>query len=271
MSAEGELAALVLAGSRSGEADPVARAAGVRAKCLAPVAGRPMVVRVVEALATTPRIGPILVVASPELGLERLAELVPHVATGRLLVRTPAESPAASLLEALDATGDRPMLVTTADHPLLTSTILGIFLRDAQASGADVAVGLAPAEAVLRTAPATRRTWWRFRDGRFSGANLFLLRGTAARPAILFWRRVEAERKRPWRIVRLFGLVDLVLYLSGLLTLSQAMARAARILGCGVAAVVIPIGEAAIDVDRPADLALAEALLAGRGHLGATS
>lgn len=271
MRVDDELVALVLAGSRRGEADPVARAAGVPAKCLAPVGGRAMIARVVEALAATPRIGPMLVVASPELGLERMAELVPHIVSGRLLVRTPGESPAASVLEALDATGDRPLLVTTADHPLLTPAILQAFLSGAGASRADVAVGLAPAEAVLRTAPATRRTWWRFRDGRFSGANLFLLRGAAARPAILFWRRVEAERKRPWRIVRLFGLVDLVLYRSGLLALDQAMARAGRILGCEVAAVRIPIGEAAIDVDRPADLALAEALLARRASLGAPS
>ena len=45
---------------------------------------------------------------------------------------------------------------------------------------------------------------------------------------------------------------------------SEAMARASRLLGCPVAAVSIPIGEAAIDVDRPEDLALAEAILARR-------
>lgn len=271
MRAEGELVALVLAGSRRGEADPVARAAGVPAKCLAPVGGRAMIARVVEALAALPRFEKILVAAGPELALERQGELAPLIAAGRLVLRSPGESPASSVLEALDGLGDRALLVTTADHPLLTPAILEAFLSGAGAIPADVAVGLAPSEAVLRTAPATRRTWWRFRDGRFSGANLFLLRGAAARPAIFFWRRVEALRKRPWRIVRLFGLVDLVLYLSGLLTLDQAMARAGRILGCEVAAVAIPIGEAAIDVDRPADLVLAEALLARRASLGAAS
>ena len=52
--------ALVLAGSR-GPDDPVARAAGVAHKCLAPVAGVPMAVRVVQALAASPGIDRIAV------------------------------------------------------------------------------------------------------------------------------------------------------------------------------------------------------------------
>ena len=50
--------ALVLAGSR-GAGDPVARAAGVAHKCLVPVAGVPMAVRVVETLAACPSVGRI--------------------------------------------------------------------------------------------------------------------------------------------------------------------------------------------------------------------
>ena len=45
--------ALVLAADR-GAGDPVSRTAGVAHKCLAPVAGKPMVERVVAALAASP-------------------------------------------------------------------------------------------------------------------------------------------------------------------------------------------------------------------------
>ncbi|BCX18029.1 MAG: hypothetical protein KatS3mg117_1711 [Geminicoccaceae bacterium] len=258
------LAALVLAGARPGEVDPVARAAGVPFKCLAPLAGRPMVAHVVDTLADRAAIRRILVLAEPEAGLERLPAIARLLAEGRLALRPPEASLSASVEAGLAHTEGLPLLVTTADHPLLDRAILEAFLAPALASGAAVVVGLAPEWAVRAAAPSTRRTWWRFADGRFSGANLFLLRGDAARPALAFWRRVEAERKRPWRIVRLLGLGNLLLYLSGRLTLARAMARASRTLGCSVAAVSIPIGEAAIDVDRPADLALAEAILARR-------
>jgi len=256
--------ALVLAGARPGEVDPVARAAGVPFKCLAPIAGRAMVERVVEALAELPTVARIVVMAEPAARLDELPAIARLRAGGRLALRSPEPGLAASVEAGLAHTEGLPLLVTTADHPLLDRLILEAFLEPALASGAAVVVGLAPEWAVRAAAASTRRTWWRFADGRFSGANLFLLCGEAARPALAFWRRVEAERKRPWRIVRLFGLGNLLLYASGRLTLSRAMARVSQRLGCTVAAVTIPIGEAAIDVDRPADLALAEAILAGR-------
>ena len=75
---------------------------------------------------------------------------------------------------------------------------------------------------------------------------------------------IERDRKRPWRLARAFGPALLLAYLSRLCTLEQAMALASRRLKARVAAVPIPIAEAAIDVDRPADLDLVEAILARR-------
>jgi hypothetical protein len=82
--------------------------------------------------------------------------------------------------------------------------------------------------------------------------------------AVRFWRRVEADRKKPWRIARAFGLGSLLAYGLGLLTLEAAMRRVSRVLGCEARAVALPFAEAAIDVDKPADLALVETILARR-------
>ena len=64
--------------------------------------------------------------------------------------------------------------------------------------------------------------------------------------------------------MRAFGWRPLLAYLLGRLTLDDAMARASSIIGARIAAVVVPYAEAAIDVDKPADLALAETILARR-------
>ena len=80
-----------------------------------------------------------------------------------------------------------------------------------------------------------------------------------------FWRRVESQRKRPWRFARAFGPRALLAYLFGRLTLDDAMREASRILGVRAAAVDLPFAEAAIDVDKPADLTLAEDILRRRG------
>ena len=74
--------ALVLAGSR-GPDDPVARAGGVAHKCLVPVAGVPMAVRVVETLAACPSVGRIALALEDPALLDALPALRPLIAAGR--------------------------------------------------------------------------------------------------------------------------------------------------------------------------------------------
>ncbi len=247
------LTALVLAGERP-EGDPMARTAGVALKALLPVAGTPMLRRVIGALRATAGIGRIAVsIPDPP------AVTDPGIET---LLTEP--SPSLSVLAAVDRLST-PLLVTTADHALLTPEIVGRFIAAAAAAhDADIVVGLVERASIEAVVPETKRTYWRFRDGQVSGANLYYLRTPQARAAIAFWRRVESDRKRPWRIAKAFGPALLLGYLLGRQTLDQAMLQASARLGCRVGAVVLPFGEAAIDVDKPADLALVERLLAAR-------
>ena len=263
--ADAAFTALVLAGSR-GPDDPVAMAAGVAHKCLAPVAGVPMAVRVVETLAASPWIARIALALQDPALLDQLPALRPLMAAGRCRVLPTAATPSLSVQRALDELPDPlPLLVTTGDHPLLTPEIVAHFCAAARRTGADFVAGLTPASAIRTAYPHAQRTYLRFRDERYSGANLFAVLQPEGRRAVAFWRRVEQERKRPWRLVRAFGWRPLVAYLLGRLTLSEALARASQVIGARLAAVILHQPEAAIDVDKPADLELAESILARRG------
>jgi GTP:adenosylcobinamide-phosphate guanylyltransferase len=256
--------ALVLAGSR-GPDDPVAKACGVRHKCLAPVAGVPMVARVVEALAACPSVGRIAVALDDPTLVDQLPSLRVLVTAGRCALLATAATPSLSVQRALDELTDPlPLLVTTGDHPLLTPAIVERFCTAAQDTGAAFVAGLTPASVIRQAYPDAQRTYLRFREERYSGANLFAILAPEGRRAVAFWRRVEQERKRPWRLVRAFGWRPLLAYLLGRLTLDEAIARASAVIGVRLAAVVVPHAEAAIDVDKPADLELAETILAGR-------
>ncbi len=250
--------ALVLAGRRGGE-DPVARHCGVAYKCLAPAGGVPMLARVVAALAASPGVERIFVVLEDVSILEGLSGIPPCAALPS------APTPSLSVLRALDEVeAGLPMLVTTADHPLLSVAIVEHFGAAARATGADVVAGLTAAEIIRKAYPDTQRTYLRLNDAHYSGANLFALMSPEARRAVAFWRRVEQDRKRPWRMIRAFGPGPLLAYLLGRLTLEAALARASAIIGARVAAVRLPFAEAAIDVDKPADLELVNTILAGR-------
>jgi GTP:adenosylcobinamide-phosphate guanylyltransferase len=252
-----ELTAVVLAGRRGG-VDPVAAAAGISHKALVPVAGVPMLARVLAALRATPAVTRIVVVIeAPE---SALATLPPETLEGVQLCPA-ALSPSLSVAAVLERFG-APLLVTTADHALLTPAMVSHFLA-ASPPGADATAALARDKVILAAYPGTRRTWLRFRDGAFSGCNLFLLRNApAAGGAVAFWRRVEQDRKRPLAMIRLLGPLAVLRFALGIMPLSAALKALSRRVGARLAVVEMPFAEAAVDVDKPEDLALAEAILA---------
>ena len=217
--------ALVLAGQRDG--DPLAEMAPQGHKCLLPVAGRPMIERVVAALLAAQAVGPIAISIDRPDVLEAVPGFPALLERGRIALLESQASPALSVLHALDQAHEEPLplLVTTADHPLLSPGVVQSFCDAAEARGTDVAAGLVSKAVIEAQIPTTKRTYLRFRDGGYSGANLFAFRTAAGRHAAAFWRRVEQERKSPWRIARAFGPQLLLAYVLRLYSLEQAMAR----------------------------------------------
>lgn len=255
---------LVLAGDR-GPQDPVAQAAGVAHKCLAPVAGRAMLERVIATLVATPGLGSVAVSLKDPAVLAQLPALAPLVESGRLRPLQAAASPSRSVLKAVvELPEPFPLLVTTADHALLTPQMVAHFCAASRAAEAEVTAGVT-ASAVLRAGyPQSRRTYLVFRDERYSGSNLFAFMAPAAMTLAELWLKVEQQRKKPWRIAAVFGPSLLLGYLLRRFTLDEAMGRISARLGVRVAAVKMPMAEAAIDVDKAEDLALAERILAER-------
>ena len=242
--------ALVLAGSRGG-ADPLAAYAGVRDKALIEIGGQTMLARVITAL-TAAGAARIFVSGSS-------AEVRDHAAALNATPLVAASGPSASVREGL-AAASAPLLVTTADHALLRPEWIAAFLARLP-EGADIVAMLAEREAVERDAPPTRRTYLRFSDGDWSGCNLFWLGTPAADAGLALWSAVEADRKRPWRIVGRLGLPLLLRYALGRLSLDDALAALGRKAGISARVVESPFGLAAVDVDKPADLDLVRGLL----------
>jgi CTP:molybdopterin cytidylyltransferase MocA len=255
--------ALILAGSR-GPDDPMAKAAGVSHKALLPVAGVPMLLRVVEALRATAGIERIYVCIEDARVIFQVPALE-ALHRARLLEAVPAaDSPAASVAAALGRIDlARPLLVTTGDHPLLTPAILQRFL-DSAPTDCDLAVALAPSDVVAAAYPGAIRTFYRLGRRRFSGCNLFLVRSPNVARVADFWRRMEIHRKRPLRLIWQIGPLALVRVVLGMMNAEQAFAYLSRKAGATIRHVELPVADAAVDVDKPADLELVERIFASR-------
>ncbi|MFM2045765.1 MAG: hypothetical protein RLY86_4341 [Pseudomonadota bacterium] len=237
----------------------MAVAAGVSHKAFLPVGGVPMIRRVVRALLASPVVGDLLVsIERPDL-VQGDGELALLLESGRLRILPAAGSPARSVAATLQAVGT-PLLATTADHALLDPAWVTHFWTHVPAD-ADVAAALARREVVERDVPTTQRTWLRFADGQFSGCNLFAFRTPAAAGLVETWQQVEQDRKNPLKLITLLGPVAVAKFAMGGLTLTDALKRLEAITGAAGAIVEMPFGRAAVDVDKPADLTLAEQLL----------
>lgn len=258
MTDTGGWTAILLAGARPG-ADALAEAQGVASKAQILVAGVPMITRVAETLLACPAVARVVVLTQRP---EDVRNLLP--VSDRLTLRESAGSIAQTIARfAGDDAAPWPLFVTTADHPLLTPRTVAAFL-DGVGRQDDVGLGVVFRSVVQRRFPASRRTWIRVGDGDFTGANLFAFRGPRALAVLALWAGVERSRKTGWRLVARLGPWLLVRALLRWVTLQGALDEAGARLGARVRAVPLDDPLAAVDVDKPADLALAIAVFEGR-------
>ncbi|MEP3891081.1 MAG: nucleotidyltransferase family protein [Hellea sp.] len=242
---------LILAGQREGVIDPLCAAAGVDRKAIIPINGKPMIDYVLDALSAGGLKTPFHV-----SGFDAAYD-------ARLTQSPSAPGPAGSAHAALTDGISFPCLVTTCDHPLLTQDMLDIFITEAKKSGADFCVGFAEKSVIQPAYPDVKRTYWNFSDRPVSGCNLFYIANEKGLAVIEFWKQAQHLRKNPVKLARTVAWGLLLKYLLGRLSLTDAFGYVARRLNITTAPILIPIAEAAIDVDKPSDKELVERILAG--------
>ena len=250
----GNVNVLILAGQREGVTDPLCADAGIEWKALLSILGRPMTDYVLEALDASPSLKAPFWVSGLDKNLIR-----------KDLLQSPSEGgPASSVVAAAGAGLPYPFMVTTCDHPLLSSDMVEAFIKGAQDSGVDFALGLASKSVIQPAYPETKRTYLKFKDDSVSGCNLFYVKNKAGLEAVKFWRAAQHDRKKPVKLARRVGFGLLLRYISGQLTIDGAFEYASNKLKVNAKPIMLPFAEAAIDVDKPSDLVLVETILSGR-------
>lgn len=258
----GPYTALLMAGSR-GPTDPVASYCGISHKALADIAGEPMVEHVLRTLAAAREVARIIAVIEAPALIEALPTARQLIAEGRLEVTTAAPSPSQSVTKVLDAYSPYPALVTTADHPLLTTAMITDFIAKIPPN-VDVAALVAREDTIRAEYPETRRTYFRFSDEAISGCNLFALPTPRGRNAMTFWRKLEQDRKKPWKMAYSLGLGTLLNFALRRLTVDMTAAAIGKQADVRAALVRTRYAEAAIDVDKPDDLHLVTRIVTRR-------
>lgn len=249
---------IVLAGGPA-EADPLSVEAGVATKALLPIAGRPMVAHVLQALRRCDAIGPITVVGVEASALDEICEAPPlrclpnhHGIVDNILAAT----------EGLDDA--TPVLVVSADIPLLTPEAVTDFMQQAELSGGEICYAIVERAVMEARFPGSGRSFRHTRDGDFAGGDLFLATPRLFRTHEGLARGLADQRKSAWGLARLLGVGILWRLVTRRLTISRLEARASSLLGCDCKAIISEHPELAMDVDKPHQLAMIRHALASQ-------
>ena len=172
----------------------------------------------------------------------------------------PESGPSLSAKKALNGLS-KPCLLTTGDHPLLTAKAVNLFLKKSITENADMTIGLVPHRLLIENNIASNRTLYKFRDGNFCCANLFLFKTDQTNHIFNMWNKVETSRKHPWKVISFFGLSYLVLYLLGVMKFESAEKYLSKKTRLRIKFIKVTCFKAAIDLDSEKDYPLIKELL----------
>jgi GTP:adenosylcobinamide-phosphate guanylyltransferase len=239
-------------------------------KAMLPLAGRPMISWVIEALCASTRVGRVLVVGVD--GTSGAGSRGPAPGAAETLAAEWRDQPVEVVpgggsfvdnlyagVAALQEGG--PALYCGSDIPLLSGAMVDRFVDVGWREGIDIGAGLVSRAAILDRFPGAEDLWLRLREGRFIAADLAVFDPLAAADVRPHLEVLAPQRKSAVRQAWYVGLPLLIRYLTRRLTIVQFEREIRRRFGlrCAIQQVADP--ELGLDVDGAAALALCESAL----------
>lgn len=245
--------AVVLAGGDGAVIDPSCRFKG-----LLPIAGKPMVQWVAEALRDAEMIREVAVVVPTAEGLGAWVDDI-----GKIVVSD--GSFVDNVVAGVGAfRGDRRVLLTTGDIPAITPAALDDFVRQSLDTGADAVYPLVRKDDMLSEFPGSERTFVRLATGPVTGGNMMLIDPEIIMANQEIGGRIFATRKNPVAMARVIGMRFVVRLLLGRLTVVEVERKLGQLIGGTGAAVYTTHASIGADVDKPVDVVVAERVLYAR-------
>ncbi|MBT5098209.1 MAG: NTP transferase domain-containing protein [Proteobacteria bacterium] len=247
--------AVVLAGDR-GPNDPLLQATGVTCKAAVRFSGQTQLSRVISALAQAEHIDHITIVGpdtdanKPHACIQELAEQYQFDYLAK------AEGPSLSAIKGLEHRQNYPCLIATCDVPFITSQAIDDYCAAADSSSADFVVAAVPHQSIIKMLPTIRKTTYTFDQRLLCFSNLFAVRHSVGKEALHFWREMEKKRKNPLQIIARLGIINLIKYKFGKMTLKQASAYLSTLSAAKVEIILRDAPEISVDVDSVADYEL---------------
>ncbi len=253
---------IVLAAQRTGVVNPLAKRAGVSHKCLVPICERPLVSHVLETLTTLPAVREIRVVLEPDGQAEVDEVLAPFRERGVPITLVDSDPNIVESVLAATKGEEGPFVITTADNVLLTHNGVAQ-VREAMQDN-DAVLAVSTREYVLAVHEQAQRGFYQLKDAGYANCNLYGLANAKGLKAADIFREGGQFQANPGRMVRAFGLFNIIMMRFGLVTLASGLKRVGKRFDAKLAPVVFEDGALAIDVDNERTYSICEWVLGQR-------
>ena len=261
MSAESRAIAVVSAGWSPTVDDPLAEYTQGKSKTLIPIAGKPMITHIIDALANSRTVKHIVIVAlDPDADVQFpvAVEYVPDA--GGIL-----DNAEAGLEYALNHYPDLDVvLLCTSDIPTITGPIVDALVEECLRTDHDLYYTVIERSVMEKRFPGSRRSYIHLREGDFAGGDIIVVRPSLGITNRDLWDDLAAARKNAFRQARLVGLGIFLRLITRRLSLADAERRISKVLNVHGRVVPFPHAEVGMDVDKPPQLEIVRAELEAR-------
>lgn len=213
-------------------------------EALIKIGSMPMVLYVIRALRSNSEVGRIVVVGPPEIKGELPPDVI-WLESGLTMMEN---------IKRGNALMDSHYLVVSSDIPLLTADSVSGFLALCKELKDDFYYPLISREVVEKAFPGAQRTYVSFREGVFTGGNLFLVNPQVVEQCLVIGQELVDLRKQVIALARRVGLPLMIKLLLRVLTLQEAQEKASQMFNIRGRAIICPYPEVGMDIDKPADM-----------------
>ncbi len=246
--------AIVVAGGTPRPQEPLYAYTQGRPKALLTMGGRPMIQWVVAALDRTPLIRRLVVsgLTRTDVALACSKPLTFAADQGTMLRNIQAGL--AQLQQEAEPTPY--VLLVSSDIPALTPAAVDWYVTTALQTGHEAYYALIPRDKMEGRFPGSRRSYFYFKDGVYTGSDLNLIAAKLLAEGHPLAEAIIEARKNIFRQAALIGLDALLLFALRRLTVDEAVQIVSRRLKVRGRALICPYAEAGMDVDKPGQYTL---------------
>jgi molybdopterin-guanine dinucleotide biosynthesis protein A len=245
--------AIVIAGGIPQPGDPLYVYSNGDSKALIPVAGKPMVQWVLDALGEAKQVDQVIVIGlSPKSGLTCKKPMHYISNQGRMLANIVAG--VNKSLE-LNPKGEY-VLVVSSDIPAIKGSMVDWLVKTAMKTKDDLYYGVCPREVMEARFPSSNRTYTKLKDMEVCGADINVTHVRMATEHLETWEQLIGNRKSPFRQAAIIGIGTAFKYLTGQFTLQDLVERVCERIGIRGRAIIWDRAEPCMDVDKPHQLEL---------------